>query len=186
MFGVIYGLASRPFILVAMFAMGVSLAACFRSQVAPTPVIPADWKTVKLSRYSVSLPPDIGNQTLDGTDSEIWHADNGTMKLACDYGHYSTDFRAYANQPEYQAEWFRIGGKEAKIETLHLSDEVAHWDRKDRTYVVSAYFPAVLNDASAYVPEVVKSRTKLTCTAYCVDSTAQATAKTILLSIRFR
>jgi hypothetical protein len=172
--------------MIVMFAMGLSLMGCSRSQIAPTPVIPADWRRIELSRYSVSLPPDIGNQTFDRTDSEIWHADNGTMKLACDYGLYSTDFQAYANQSEYRAEWFRIGGKEAKVETLHMSDDVAHWDRKNLTYIASAYFPAVLNDASAYLPEVVKARTKLTCSAYCVDSTAQETAKTILLSIRFK
>ncbi len=172
--------------MIVMLAMGVSLIGCSQSQIAPTPIIPADWRRIELSRYSVSVPPDIGSQTFDRTDSEIWHAENGTMKLACDYGHYSTDLKAYANQPEYRAEWFRIGGKEAKVETLHMSDGVAHWDRKDLTYVASAYFPTVLNDASAYLPEVVKRRTKLTCTTYCVDLTAQETAKAILLSIRFK
>jgi hypothetical protein len=169
-----------------MFAMGVSLTACSRSQLAPPPVIPADWKRIELSRYSVSVPPDVGNQTFDRTDSEIWLSNNDTMNLACDYGYYSTDFHAYANQPEYRAEWFRIGGKEAKVETLHMSAGVAHWGRKDLPYVASAYFPAVLSDASAYLPEAVKARTKLTCTAYGVDSTAQETAKAILLSIRFK
>jgi hypothetical protein len=186
MFGVIHGLASRPFIGLVLVAMGVSLTACSRSRIAPTPIIPGDWKRIELSRYSVSVPPDIGNQTFEGEDSEIWHAENGTMKLACDYGAYSTDLQPYANQPEYRAEWFRVGGKEAKIETLRMSDGVAHWDRKDRTYVASAYFPAVLNDASAYLPAVLMGRTKLTCRAYSADSTAQQTAKTILLSIRFR
>ena len=186
MFRVTKGLSSRSFIGIVMFAMGVSLTACSRSQLAPTPVIPADWKRIELSRYSVSVPPDVGNQTFDRTDSEIWHAENGTMKLACDYGAYSTDLQLYANQPEYRAEWFRIGGKEAKVETLHMNDGVAHWDRKNLTYVASTYFPAVLKDASAYLPEAVKARTKLTCKAYCVDSTAQETAKAILLSIRFK
>ena len=101
-FRIIHGLASRPFIMIVMLAMGVSLIGCSQSQIAPTPIIPADWRRIELSRYSVSVPPDIGSQTFDRTDSEIWHAENGTMKLACDYGHYSTDLKAYANQPEYR------------------------------------------------------------------------------------
>lgn len=162
-------------VAVLTFAIGTVLTAFIQLEPAPLPVIPTDWKRIEFSNYSMFVPPDLGNPIFDGTDSEIWRAENTEMEFVCDYGAYSNDLQAYANQPEYLSEWFRLGDESAHMETMNMSEAVAHWDRRDRRYVASVYFPHAPN-----------GRAKLTCTAYCVNSAVQETARQMLLSIRFK
>ena len=139
---------------------------------SPAPVIPVDWKRIELTRYTFSVPPDIRNQAIDRTDSEKWH-DNGTIKLACDYGDYSTDLQAYANQPE----WRRVvsyrrqrgQGRNSAYERWRCALGTA----KTGPILHSFTFPHVLN-----------GRSRLTCTAYCVDSIALFARDSFLDPIR--
>jgi len=142
---------------------------------AREPIIPSDWKRIELSRFFFYVPPNIDRQFMHSVDSEVWHAEYSTMRLACDYGEYSTDLHAYANQPEYNAEWYLIGGKAAKVETLHITNRATDWLDKDRGYHASVYFPDVGN-----------GRAKLDCRADSMDSSVRETAKTVFLSIRFK
>jgi len=175
MFTPIHGLIPWRVLWITSFAIGMFLFSCARPKVAPEPIIPPDWQRIELSRFFFYAPPNIERQFMDSVDSEVWHAEYSTMRLACDYGQYSTDLHGYSTQPEYQTEWFLVGGKAAKIETVHISDRAAELLDKDRPYHASIYFPDVAN-----------GRARLNCDVHGVNATALETAKTIFLSIRFK
>jgi hypothetical protein len=148
-----------------------------RSRLTTPPVtIPDNWKKIDLDAFSFYAPPDLKNQNVHGIDSAVWEFRTSSMTLNIDYGMYSNDLKFYEDQPEYQAKWYLIGGKSAKVATLRLSDEyAADHLHKDQKYVAAVYFP-----------DVASSGTKLTFWAECVDTTTQESAKKILQSIKFK
>ena len=170
----------RLSICILTFVMGVAVTSCLRRfnppPDAPIPVIPHGWKKVQLFRFSFNVPPDMEDGAVEHEDSEIWRSGNNNCSLVSDYGDYSSDLHLYANQPEYHAEWLRIGGESAQVETMRVGDVNApDWVEKDRRYLAAVFFPKIGN-----------GRAKLSMHARCVDLAAQESAKQIFFSISFK
>ena len=125
---------------------------------------------VDLGDFSFYAPPDMKNQNVRGIDSAVWQFRNSSMTLDLDYGMYSNDLKSYADQPEYQAWWILIDGKEAKVATLRMDDD------RGRKYVAAVHFPDVSG----------RGGTRLTAWARCRDRATQQSAKNIFLSIKLQ
>jgi hypothetical protein len=139
--------------------------------------VPRNWKTVELSDFSFSLPPDMRDEEVKGIDSAVWQYRNDGMILTIDYGMYSNSLESYKSQPGHHEEWFLIGGKRAKICTFQLDESFMNTaEDRDFSFISAAYFPEVRESSVA----------KLSIWVNAKGTGEQEAAKKIFQSVEFK
>ena len=163
-------LISRLSLKTLIFVIGVSILAALspaHAQVSAAPKVdvPRGWKKIELRDFSFSIPPDMRERDVHGIDSEVWEYRSRDLRLAIDYGMYSTDHESYAEQPGYKLEWVSLDGESAKVATF----------RSGKYFVAAVYFTGLWG-----------SDTKLGFSVESKSASGQELSKKIFQSIRFR
>lgn len=134
------------------------------------------WKTVDAKgHFSFSVPADMEERAVQGTDSYVGEFHNNNIHLSFDYGWWSDPLED-TSRPQYQEAIVEIDGKRAKQVTFFLPKP-----EEAPPFVAAVHFSDVGDG-----PDKGGGTTRLTMFARCRSPADQETAKRIFSSIRFR
>jgi hypothetical protein len=134
---------------------------------------PEGWKVIKLEEFYFSIPPDMEEVKLKGTDS-AWLFRSAEIRLVVDYGIYPNRLTMYNDQPNFHEEMLTVDGREGKINSFRLSEKFSSPADEGLEFITAIHFPSTDNTMK-----------ELTLWASCEDANAQETARTIFRSIKF-
>jgi hypothetical protein len=143
-------------------------------QEASNPV-PRNWQRVELSRFSISLPPDmkwVGDKSID---SEVWVFQSEGMRLETDFGPHSNDLTTYHDWPDFHEGKLKIDSRNAKFCTFRHAPRFMDSADGDRVYI-----------AALYVPDIGLGKNGLNLWLTSKTAKGQEIARTIFASIKFK